>query len=76
MDEIEKQMEDLEIERDLLLRQSKLLFPEVEEWLLTIAVDSYIKNKGKKVIINEEEAAKVKQSFFQGLEYQTPINEI
>lgn len=70
MDNIEE--DNTGIERDLLLRQSRLYFPEVEEWLLEIAVDAYLKNNGEKLEINEEEALKVKNSFFQGLEYKTP----
>lgn len=30
-----------EIERDLLLRQSKLLYPDVEEWVLNMAIEAY-----------------------------------
>lgn len=72
MNKVNEEMESLEIERELLLRQSKLLFPEVENWLLEIAVDAYLKNGGEKVAINEEEASQVKSSFFQDLEYKTP----
>ena len=48
-----KNMTDLEIkdstEYDILYRQSRLLFPEVEPWLLDIAVLAYFKNGCKDV---------------------------
>lgn len=40
-----------EVERDLLFRQSKLLYPEVEDWVLNIAIEAYqneLKNQIKK----------------------------
>lgn len=30
-----------EIERDLLFRQSKLLYPDVEDWVLNMAIEAY-----------------------------------
>jgi len=30
-----------EIERDLLTRQAQILYPEVETWILNIAIDAY-----------------------------------
>lgn len=32
---------------DLLLRQSKLLYPDVEEWILGLAVEAYINSLKK-----------------------------
>ena len=32
-------------EKDMLLRQSRLLYPEVEQWILEIAVSTYLKQK-------------------------------
>jgi hypothetical protein len=37
---------DVELDKDLLLRQSRLLYPEVEEWLLNLAIEAYLKEKG------------------------------
>ena len=31
-----------EIDTDLLLRQSRLLYPEVEDFILNLAIDAYI----------------------------------
>jgi hypothetical protein len=30
------------LDKELLLRQSKLLYPEVEEWVLNIAIEAYL----------------------------------
>ena len=33
---------DESLDKDILLRQSKLLYPEVEEWILNMSVESYM----------------------------------
>lgn len=38
-------MDEAEEEKDMLLRQSRVLYPEVEEWILTMAVSAYLKQK-------------------------------
>lgn len=30
-----------EFEKDLLLRQSRLLYPDVEDWILNMAIEAY-----------------------------------
>ena len=37
--------DETEAEKDMLLRQSRVLYPEVEEWILTMAVSAYLKQK-------------------------------
>ncbi len=37
---------DESLDKDILLRQSKLLYPEVEEWVLNIAIEAYLKQRG------------------------------
>jgi len=32
-------------EKDMLLRQSRVLYPEVEPWILEMAVSAYLKQK-------------------------------
>lgn len=59
------------MERELLIRQTKLLFPEVEDWTIEMAVDAYIKGEGELPEISEDEAMEVKNNMFQGLEYNT-----
>jgi len=41
------------IDRDLLLRQSQLLYPEAEDWILNMALDAYI-NSHKEAEAEEE----------------------
>ena len=36
-----------DIDRDLLLRQSRLLYPDVEDWVLNMSIEAYIKSLGK-----------------------------
>ena len=36
---------DTDLDKDLLLRQSKLLYPEVDEWVLNMAIESYLNSK-------------------------------
>ena len=33
---------DEEMKKDLLLRQSRLLYPEVEDWVLNMAIEAYL----------------------------------
>ena len=33
---------DEEMKKDLLLRQSRLLYPEAEDWVLNMAIEAYI----------------------------------
>ena len=37
--------DEAEEEKDMLLRQSRILYPEVEEWILVMAVTAYLKQK-------------------------------
>lgn len=45
---------DEEMNKDLLLRQSRLLYPEVEDWVLNMAIEAYI-NELKKEKKEEKE---------------------
>jgi hypothetical protein len=33
---------DEEMNKDLLLRQSRLIYPEVEDWVLNMAIEAYV----------------------------------
>jgi len=37
--------DEAEEEKDMLLRQSRILYPEVEEWILVMTVSAYLKQK-------------------------------
>jgi hypothetical protein len=64
MSSVKEVLNNLDIEetldKELLLRQSKLLYPEVEEWILNIAIEAYInglkqeKEKEKEKVNNTE----------------------
>ena len=42
-----------EIDKDMLLRQSRILYPEVEDWLLNLAIEAY-ENSLISPVIEEE----------------------
>ena len=44
--------DEVEEEKDMLLRQSRILYPEVEEWILVMAVTAYLKQKEQTPDIN------------------------
>lgn len=48
-----------EVERDLLFRQSKLLYPEVEDWVLNIAIEAYQNELKKQKETNEDIDTKI-----------------
>ena len=60
-----------ELDRDIWIRKTKLLYPEVEDFVITMAVDAWIKNDGKEIVFNEEEYEKERDAMFKGLEYKT-----
>jgi len=45
---------DEEMKKDLLMRQSRLLYPEAEDWVLNMAIEAYI-NELKKEKKEEKE---------------------
>ena len=47
-------IDKIEIDRDLLLRQSKLLYPDCEQWVLDLALEAYF-NSLKIPIVEEKE---------------------
>lgn len=58
-----------DLDRDLWIRKTKLLYPEVENWVIEMAVDAWIKNEGKDVEINEEEVVNEMNNMFKDIEY-------
>ena len=48
-----------EIERDLLFRQSKLLYPDVEDWVLNMAIEAYQNELKQEKDINENFNTKI-----------------
>jgi hypothetical protein len=60
---------DEEMDRELWIRKTKLLYPEVEDWVIEMAVDGWLKNGGEKVDIDEEAVQQEKDKMFKGVEY-------
>ena len=48
-----------EFEKDLLLRQSKLLYPDVEDWILNMAIEAYKNELKDEKDINENVNTKI-----------------
>ena len=38
---------DTDLDKDLLMRQAKLMYSEVDEWVLTLAIEAYLNSKKK-----------------------------
>lgn len=65
MDEID------EFDKDLLMRQAKLLYPDVEEWVLDMAIRAHINLKGEHFEKNDEEGNTLKSKYWEGSSYET-----
>ena len=63
-------------EYDLLLRQSRLLFPDVENWLLEVATAAYFKNgcKDDYTQIDPVEVQKIRDTYNTDLVVETPTS--
>lgn len=48
-----------EFEKDLLLRQSKLLYPDVEDWVLNMAIEAYQNELKQEKDMNENLNTKI-----------------
>jgi len=51
-----------EIDKDMLLRQSRILYPEVEDWLLNLAIEAY-ENSLKSTVIEEEPMIEINYNY-------------
>ena len=71
--------EDDKITFDLLLEQSKMLFPNLvaDEWLLRMGIKAYMKKvkNGTDVEVSDEEIAEIKKKHDKEVVYYTPIIE-
>ena len=67
--------DDQKLEYDLLVRQSKLLFPEAEVWTIKMAVEAYVKSGGKRADVSPEEIEAYKSRYDNSnMVYETPQN--
>lgn len=71
MDEYED--EDYEMKEEMLVRETKLRFPEVEDWVISMAVKAHLnlESIGDNYNPNAEEGERIKKTYFDGLEYKT-----
>ena len=71
--------EDDKLTFDLLLEQSKMLFPHLvaDEWLLRMGIKAYMKKvkNGTDVEVSDEEIAEIKKKHDNEVVYYTPIIE-
>ena len=42
-----------DIEKDLLMRQSKILYPDCEQWVLDLAMEAYFSSLKSPVVVEE-----------------------
>ena len=66
---------DQELDFDLLLKQAKVLYPEVEEWVLKIAVEAYIRQGGNdRPDVSGEAIEEIRKKYDRTtLLYETPV---
>jgi len=72
--------EDDKLTFDLLLEQSKMLFPNLvaDEWLLRMGITAYMKkakNGTENIEVSDEEIAEIKKKHDKEVVYYTPIIE-
>ena len=44
---------EIEIDRDLLLRQAQILYPDCESWIMNLALEAYYNSLKSPVIVEE-----------------------
>ena len=62
---------------DIFVRQSKVIFPDVEEWVIEKGVEAFIRLGDKELpVLSEEEIQEEKSKYeFTKEEYTTEVNE-
>jgi len=46
-------IDEIEIQKDILMRQSKLLYPDCEQWVLDLALEAYFNSLKAPVVVEE-----------------------
>lgn len=69
--------EEYEMKQEMLLRQAKVLYPELETWILEMAIKAHLnlETLGSDYDPNPEEGERIKKTYFDGLEYKTEFTE-
>ena len=47
-------IDEIEIQKDLLMRQSKILYPKCEQWVMDLAMEAYFNPLESPVVVVEE----------------------
>ena len=63
--------EDREFEEEMLMRECRIRYPEVEEWILKMAIQAHLNLNGEKFVGDDEEGERIKQSYSQEKIYTT-----
>jgi hypothetical protein len=73
----EEEDEEYEMKQEMLMRETKLRFPEVEDWVISMAVKAYLnlETLGSDYDPNPEEGERIKKTYFDGLEYKTEFTD-
>jgi hypothetical protein len=62
IEEIKKNVDiEEKLNKDILFRQSKLLYPEKEDWVLNMAIEAYINEIEKGIDNNKEEQKEIEE---------------
>ena len=71
--------DDDKLNFDVLLAQALNIYPNIEIWIMKLAIIAHInKEKGKGVPLDREEAEKLREKYQKAIQsvYETPINNI
>lgn len=73
----EEDDEEYEMQQEMLIRETKLRFPEVEDWVISMAVKAHLnlETLGSDYDPNPEEGERIKKTYFDGIEYKTEFTE-
>ena len=64
-------IEDREFDEEMLFREARIRFPEVEDWVLKMAITAHLNLDGEKFVSDEEQGEKIKKSYSQETVYTT-----
>ena len=69
--------EEMEMKQEMLLRQAKVLYPELEQWVLEMAIKAHLnlETLGSDYDPNPEVGERIKKTYFSGLEYKTEFSD-
>jgi hypothetical protein len=64
-------IEDREFQEEMLLREAKIRYPEVEEWVLNMAIKAHLNLNGEKFVSDDAKGEEIKKSYSQDTVYTT-----